>query len=181
MEIKETILQGCYIIYPKIFKDNRGLFFESYNKAELDEILGYEIRFIQDNHSMSAKGVLRGLHFQQGEHAQAKLVRVVSGEVLDVVVDLREGSPTYGQHFKTTLSAEDNKMLFIPKGMAHGFLCLQDNTIFTYKCDNYYNPESESGIMYNDPELNIDWEFPSEQIKLSEKDLQLPAFKNLAL
>ena len=181
MEIKETILQGCYIIYPKIFKDNRGLFFESYNKAELDEILGYEIRFIQDNHSMSAKGVLRGLHFQQGEHAQAKLVRVVSGEVLDVVVDLREGSPTYGQHFKTNLSAEDNKMLFIPKGIAHGFLCLQDNTIFTYKCDNYYHPESESGIMYNDPELNIDWEFPSEQIKLSEKDLKLPSFKNLAL
>ena len=147
----------------------------------LEDSLGYEVKFVQDNHSMSAKGVLRGLHFQVGKHAQAKLVRVTAGEVLDVVVDLRKDSPTFGKHYKTTLSGLNNKMLFIPKGMAHGFLCLQDNTVFTYKCDNYYHPESEGGIMYNDPDLNIDWEMPLDKIILSEKDLHLPAFKDLAL
>ena len=147
----------------------------------LEDSLGYEVKFVQDNHSMSAKGVLRGLHFQVGKHAQAKLVRVTAGEVLDVVVDLRKDSPTFGKHYKAMLSGLNNKMLFIPKGMAHGFLCLQDNTVFTYKCDNYYHPESEGGIMYNDPDLNIDWEMPLDKIILSEKDLHLPAFKDLAL
>ena len=181
MEIKETLLKGCYLIHPRIFEDSRGQFFESYNKAELEKLLGTEIRFVQDNHSVSSKGVLRGLHFQRGEHAQTKLVRVIAGEVLDVVVDMRPESPTYGQHFKTKLSAKNNNMLFIPKGMAHGFLCLSDPTIFTYKCDNYYHPESEGGIIYNDPSLNIDWEFPSDKIILSEKDKNLPAFNNLEL
>ena len=181
MEIKETTLKGCFTIQPKIFEDKRGLFFESYNKSELENSLGYEIRFVQDNHSISAKGVLRGLHFQFGKHAQAKLVRVTAGEVLDVVVDLRKDSPTFGKHYKTRLSGENNKILFIPKGMAHGFLCLQNDTVFTYKCDNYYHPESEGGIMYNDPDLNIDWELPLDKIILSEKDLHLPAFKDLAL
>ena len=138
--------------------------------------LGQEVNFVQDNESFSSKGVLRGLHFQKGKCAQAKLVRVVHGSVLDVAVDLSPDSTTYGQHFSIELSADNKKQLFVPRGFAHGFVVLSETAVFSYKCDNYYNKESESGIIYNDPTLNIDWKLPSEQLQLSEKDLQLPKF-----
>lgn len=179
--IKETILQGCYLIEPNIYNDHRGIFFESYNKREMDSQLGKSIEFVQDNQSISNKGVLRGLHYQEGIAAQAKLVRVVRGEVIDVVVDIRPESRSFGQYIKTRLSADNNKMIFIPKGMAHGFLSLQDQTVFVYKCDNYYKKEAERGILYSDPALNIDWEFPDEALILSEKDLALPKMEDLAL
>ena len=175
----ESSLQGCYIIEPKSFSDERGLFFESFNQREFVKITGQVHPYVQDNHSLSSKGVLRGLHFQDEPHAQAKIVRVVAGEVLDVVVDLRPGSSTFGKHFKTRLSASNGKILFIPRGMAHGFLALEDDTIFVYKCDNYYHRESERGIIYNDPQLGIDWEFPANELILSEKDRQLPQLSEL--
>ena len=146
----------------------------SYLKSVLESYLGHSIDFVQDNHSVSGKGVLRGLHYQKGEFAQAKLVRVTSGSVIDVVVDLRKGSPTYGEYYKTLLSAENKKILFVPRGMAHGFLALEDHTEFVYKCDNYYNKSAEEGIIYNDPSLNIDWEYPVDKMIISEKDRALP-------
>jgi dTDP-4-dehydrorhamnose 3,5-epimerase len=152
---------------------------ESYKKTLIDDFLGYEVEFVQDNESFSSKGILRGLHFQKGVYAQAKLVRVVQGAVLDVAVDLRLESPTYGQHFSIELSSENKKQLFIPRGFAHGFVVLSDTALFSYKCDNYYNKASESGIIYNDPTLNIDWKLPDDQLQLSEKDLQLPKFTAL--
>ena len=178
MEVKETKLKGCYLINPRVFNDHRGEFFEVFKKNEFEALLGQRLDFVQDNHSVSRKGVLRGLHFQEGENAQAKLVRVVKGEVLDVVVDLREESPTYGQHYKTRLSSTNRKILFIPRGMAHGFLSLTEEAIFTYKCDNYYNMKEEAGIIFNDPDLNIDWEYPTAELILSDKDLELPYFKD---
>ena len=181
MKITETILEGCYVLEPKIFEDERGIFFESYNKKDFEERIGLNIDFVQDNHSVSKKGVLRGLHFQKGENAQAKLVRVVKGEVLDVVVDIRKESPTFGRHFKIKLSDTNNKALFIPKGMAHGFLTLSEEAVFVYKCDSYYQKQAESGIMYNDEDLGIDWEYPSKKIILSKKDRQLPSLKALSL
>ena len=181
MEIKETTLKGCYLIEPNVYKDDRGEFFESFKKEELEAALGQPVNFIQDNHSVSHKGVLRGLHFQREPYAQAKLVRVVKGEVLDVVVDLRSGSPTYGQHYKTKLSSANRKILFIPKGMAHGFLSLTHDTVFTYKCDNYYHRDAEAGILFNDPELQIDWEYPLQDLILSDKDRNLPTLKQLTL
>ena len=162
---------------PKYFR----LTNQSYKKTILDDILGYKVEFVQDNESFSSKGVLRGLHFQKGVYAQAKLVRVVQGAVLDVAVDLRLESPTYGQHFSIELSSENKKQLFIPRGFAHGFVVLSDTALFSYKCDNYYNKSSESGIIYNDPTLNIDWKFPDDQLQLSKKDLELPQFKSLKL
>ncbi len=179
MKIEKTKLQDCYIISPNSFEDSRGLFFESYNKEVLEGKLGIPLNFVQDNHSLSNRGVLRGLHFQTGAQAQAKLVRVVAGEVIDIVVDIRKESPTFGQHLKVRLSAENQKMVFIPRGMAHGFLATEDNTIFVYKCDNYYHKSAESGIIYNDAELAIDWEFSADEITLSEKDKCLPGFKEL--
>ncbi len=181
MEILETTLKDCYLLEPKVYTDVRGAFFEAYRKDELEALIGQRVNFIQDNHSISKRGVLRGLHFQKDPHAQAKLVRVVKGEVLDVVVDLRNDSPTYGQHYKTRLSSGNRKMLFIPRGMAHGFLSLTEDTVFTYKCDNYFNRESEAGIRFNDPELEIDWEYPHKDIILSEKDKNLPTLKQLYL
>ncbi len=181
MNIKETILEGCFVVKPKIYKDERGFFFESYQKYRLEEGIGKQVNFVQDNISVSKKGVLRGLHYQTGEHAQAKLAQVLKGEVIDVVVDLRKGSKTFGKHFKLKLSSENRMAIFIPKGMAHGFLALTDEVIFTYKCDHYYHPEAERGIMYNDQDLNIDWEFPQHRIDLSAKDLQLSSFKHLSL
>ena len=181
MELKETTLKDCYLLEPKVHTDARGAFFEAYRKDELEALLGQRIDFVQDNHSVSKKGVLRGLHFQKEPYAQAKLVRVVEGEVLDVVVDLRTGSPTYGQHYKTRLSAENRKILFIPRGMAHGFLSLTEEAIFTYKCDNYYRKDAEAGILFNDPELQIDWEYPLQDLILSEKDRKLPTLKQLVL
>lgn len=179
MRITETVLKGCFIAEPKVFKDDRGLFYESYQAEKLHNALGYMVNFVQDNQSISKKGVLRGLHFQNGDHAQAKLVRVVKGEVLDVIVDLRKDSSTFGQHLKINLSEDNKKSIFIPKGMAHGFLTLSEEAIFTYKCDMYYHPSSEKGIIYNDKDLNIDWEVPIAGLLLSEKDLNLPTFKSV--
>jgi dTDP-4-dehydrorhamnose 3,5-epimerase len=178
MIAKETHLQGCYIIEPKIFNDQRGYFFESFNQKTLIDLLGIELNFVQDNESLSTKGVLRGLHYQTGIHAQAKLVRVIKGTVLDIVVDIREESKTYGEQFSIELSEDNKKQLFIPKGFAHGFIVLSETAIFSYKCDNYYNKASEGGIIYNDKHLNIDWQLPEKQLIISEKDLELPTFEN---
>jgi dTDP-4-dehydrorhamnose 3,5-epimerase len=181
LKLISTTLEDCFIIEPIIYRDKRGEFFESFNKRDLEKALGQPLSFVQDNHSVSHRGVLRGLHFQTGHKAQAKLVRVLKGEVLDVVVDLRKESRSYKKVFKTILSEKNNQMLFIPKGMAHGFLSLEDDTIFLYKCDEYYDNQSESGIIFNDPDLNINWGFPSDKIVLSEKDRKLPRLKDLKL
>lgn len=174
MEIEKTKLEGCVILKPRIFNDDRGYFFESYNEAKFKEVTGMEVKFVQDNQSFSTYGVLRGLHAQSGDHAQAKLVRVLSGEVLDVAVDVRPGSETFGQHVAVRLSAENNLQLFIPRGFLHGFIVLSDTAVFSYKCDNYYNKDSETGVIYNDPSIGIDWIVKDEELGLSEKDLILP-------
>ena len=179
MSIEPTFLDGCFIIRPKILNDARGSFFESYNKREFETQTGLDVNFVQDNQSFSKKGVLRGLHFQKGDFAQAKLVRVLQGEVLDVVVDLRPDSKTFKQHFSIILNDQNNLQLFIPRGFAHGFITLSDFSIFSYKCDNYYNKSSESGIKYNDPDLEIDWKFNRSEIELSEKDKNLPFLRDL--
>lgn len=162
---------------PDIFKDERGEFFESYNRRVLEDCIGEKIDFIQDNQSISKKGALRGLHFQKGRHAQSKLIRVVNGMVLDVIVDIRKESETFGQYFKIVLTADNNEMLFIPKGMAHGFVTLSKEATFLYKCDEYYNKKAEGGIIYNDSELNIDWEVNNDELIISAKDKLLPSFK----
>ncbi len=174
-----TILKDCFIIDPFVFGDERGYFFESYNKDKFDDLVGYEVDFIQDNESFSNKGVLRGLHFQKGTSSQAKLVRVIKGEVLDVVVDIRPNSSTFLKHFSIKLSAENKKQLFVPRGFAHGFIVLSDTAIFNYKCDNYYNKSSEAGIIYNDEQLNIDWVLDSNEYIISDKDKVLPTVKNI--
>ncbi len=177
MTVTETQLQGCFIIEPKVFEDQRGYFFETFNQNRFNELIGTEVNFVQDNESASTKGVLRGLHYQMGDYAQAKLVRAIEGVVLDIVVDLREDSKTYAQHFSLELSASNKTQLFVPKGFAHGFIVLSDTAIFSYKCDNYYNKASEGGIIYNDPQLNIDWRLPESEFIISEKDLELPTFE----
>ena len=174
MQVTETKLKGCFIIEPKVFEDERGYFFESFNHKAFCKAVGQQVNFVQDNQSFSKKGVLRGLHFQKGEHAQAKLVRVLEGIVLDVAVDLREGSPTYGEYVSVELTAYNKKQLFIPRGFAHGFVVLSETAHFFYKCDNYYNKESEGGIKYNNPHLNIDWKISPEDMLVSEKDKELP-------
>ena len=178
MKVSETHLEGCFVIEPKVFEDDRGSFFESFRKEVFEKKTGLKVDFIQDNQSISQKGVLRGLHMQKGEFAQAKLVRVVHGKVLDVAVDVRRNSPTFGEHFSIELSSENNTQLFVPKGFLHGFVTLENNTIVVYKCDNYYNVEMESGVLYNDPELNIDWMLTAEEIVVSEKDKKLNLFKS---
>lgn len=170
MKIVNTILPDCIIIEPTIFKDERGYFYESFNEEKFNQLTGQNIRFVQDNQSFSTYGVLRGLHFQRGEHAQAKLVRVLKGEVLDVAVDIRPESPTFGEHFSMILSAENKLQLFLPRGFAHGFVVLSGEAEFFYKCDSYYNKASESSILYNDPELDIDWGLDMSEIIVSEKD-----------
>jgi dTDP-4-dehydrorhamnose 3,5-epimerase len=174
MEIIQTRLKDCFILKPHVYSDHRGYFFESYNQKQFVELAGFEVHFIQDNQAKSDYGTLRGLHFQRGENAQAKLVRVFQGKVLDVVVDLRKDSPTYLQHYTIELSTENNLQLFVPRGFAHGYSVLEDNTVFCYKCDNYYNKSSEGGIYYADEKLAIDWKLPAEAIILSEKDKHLP-------
>ncbi len=174
MIITETILKGCFTIQPKVFKDDRGYFFESYNQQSFEEIIGEKIAFVQDNQSLSSYGTVRGLHFQKGENAQAKLVRVIQGRVLDIAVDLRKESSTYGQWCGVELSEENNLQFYIPRGFAHGFSVISDTAIFSYKCDNYYNKASEGGIIYNDKTLHIDWQVPEDKMILSEKDLILP-------
>ena len=176
MKINKTFIEDLLIIQPLLFKDDRGFFCESYNKKNLDKII--KIVFVQDNESKSNKGVVRGLHFQLPPFDQAKLVRCVSGKILDVAVDLRTNSKTYGKPFSIELSSENNKQLFVPKGFAHGFQVLSQTAVISYKVDNYYNPKSDSGIIWNDKDLSIDWNFDIKPI-LSVKDLKLKAFKNL--
>ena len=178
MNFIPTNALGCFSIEPKIIYDQRGYFMESFNEKTFQEGVGQNVHFVQDNQSFSTKGVLRGLHYQTGEHAQAKLVRVLQGEVLDVAVDVRPNSKTYGEHFSILLSAENQKQFFIPRGFAHGFLVLSATATFFYKCDNFYNKESEGGLIYNDPSLNIDWKFPKEELIISDKDLILPNLEN---
>ncbi|MFT4153281.1 dTDP-4-dehydrorhamnose 3,5-epimerase [Parafilimonas sp.] len=170
MQIEATPLQDCYIIHDTVFADSRGYFFESFNAQKFTELTGVNTPFVQDNQSSSTRGVLRGLHAQTGEHAQAKLVRVLSGKVLDVAVDLRKYSPSFGKAFSIELTGDNHKQLYIPRGFAHGFVVLSDTAVFFYKCDNFYNKESELGILYNDPQLNINWQLPKADIILSEKD-----------
>lgn len=177
MNVEETYLKGCFVIQPKIFRDKRGYFFESFNKKSFYLATGEDINFVQDNESFSTRGVLRGLHFQCGEYAQAKLVRVIKGKVMDIAVDIRKDSKTFGKHLSVELSEDNKKQIFIPRGFAHGFIVLSDEAIFSYKCDNYYNKDSEEGIVYNDPTLNIDWRLPEHEILVSEKDTLLPQFK----
>ena len=178
MTITPTELQGCFIITPRIFNDERGYFFESYNTQSFNQAVGYDVNFVQDNQSFSTRGVLRGLHFQKGEHAQAKLVRVTQGEVLDIVVDLRKASASYGQYISVKLSSENHQQFFIPRGFAHGFIVLSDSAIFQYKCDNYYDKASEGGLHYADPDLNIEWGMSADELVVSEKDLELPFLKD---
>jgi len=175
MNITKTDIEGLIIIEPQIFKDSRGAFFESWNAKKFKQ-LGINEDFVQDNQSVSSKGVLRGLHFQNPPYAQAKLVRVLKGSVLDIAVDLRNNSTTYGMHVSVILSEENNKSFFIPKGFAHGFLSLEDNTIFNYKCSDYYNKKSEGSLLWNDDDLKIDWQIDNPLV--SEKDLQADLFKN---
>jgi dTDP-4-dehydrorhamnose 3,5-epimerase len=181
VKILSTDISGCFEIRTKCYKDARGWFYESYQKQQFDEALGYAVDFVQDNTSLSGKHVLRGLHYQRDQWAQSKLVHVVRGRVLDVIVDLRPESPSFKKTLILELSGGDGQMLFIPKGLAHGFLSLEDQTVFCYKCDAYYHPEAEAGIRFNDPELNIDWGIPEANITLSDKDLQLPFLKDIGL
>ena len=178
MKVIDTSIEGAYIIEPRIFSDSRGYFFESYSQKEFDEKIG-PIRFVQDNESYSSYGVLRGLHFQKPPFAQSKLVRVISGRVLDVAVDIRRGSPTYGQHVAVELSGENHRQFFIPRGFAHGFVVLSETALFQYKCDNFYAPQSEGAIAWDDPDLAIDWRIPADRILLSEKDRSHPLLKDM--
>ncbi len=181
MKATETNLSGCFILEPNVFSDKRGYFFESFNKELFNTLAGKNVEFVQDNQSFSSKGVIRAIHYQLGEHAQAKLVRVLSGTVLDVAVDLRKDSPTFKQHVAIELSSENKKQLFIPRGFGHGFVVLSETAEFFYKCDNYYNKVAEGGIIFNDGTLNIDWKLPANQYKVSEKDLVLPTIENAIL
>lgn len=177
MPFIETGFVGLKIFEPRVFTDSRGYFFEVFNEQSFNDA-GIDVKFVQDNESKSQRGVLRGLHYQQNPMAQAKLVRVVEGEVLDVVVDIRKGSPTFGKVYSLLLTGENKKQLFIPRGFAHGFSVLSETVIFQYKCDNFYNKESEGGILFNDPALNIDWGFDFSEAIVSDKDKVLPLFKD---
>ena len=177
MKIKETHIKGLLVIEPDVFGDARGYFMESFSERKFAAHTGIDVKFVQDNESRSSYGVVRGLHFQRAPHAQAKLVRVVSGRALDVAVDLREGSETYGKHFSIELSGENHLQVFIPKGFAHGFATLSEAVVFQYKCDEYYAPDSEAAIIWNDPDLNIDWRLPAEDVLVSDKDKNHPKLK----
>jgi len=178
MNFIKTKIKDLLIIEPKIWKDDRGYFYESYSKRNFDEA-GINASFVQDNQSLSQKGTLRGLHAQSGEHAQGKLVRVIKGRVIDVAVDIRKSSETYGQHVAIELSEDNHLMFWVPPGFLHGFITLEDDTIFAYKVTGLYNKNSEFGVVWNDPDLNIDWGIAAEDIILSEKDKVLPQFKDL--
>ena len=178
MQVIKTPLDGVLIIEPRIFKDARGYFFESYNKKTFDEAIGRKVDFVQDNESMSSRGVMRGLHFQRPPYTQAKLVRCVRGRVLDVAVDLRKGSPTYGRHVAVELSEDNHRQFFVPRGFAHGFAVLSDVAVFQYKCDNYYAPESDGGLSIADESLGIDWQLDPSEALLSDKDTKHPLLKD---
>lgn len=177
MKLQKTPLKDCYILKPTIFRDKRGLFYETYNQDVFKNITGIKTEFIQDNQSISKKGVLRGLHFQRGERAQAKLVQVAKGKVLDIVVDIRKDSTTFGKSFSVMLDDVERLQLYVPRGFAHGFITISEESIFSYKCDNYYDKASEAGIIYNDATLALDWHLPSEEFIISDKDLELPSFE----
>ncbi len=181
MNFIETKLSGCFILKPEIFTDKRGFFFEPYNKERFENGIGREVDFVQDNQSFSEYGVIRGLHYQIGSNAQAKLVRVLNGIVLDVAVDLRKESQTFGEHVAVELSDSNKIQFFIPRGFAHGFAVLSETAEFFYKCDNYYNKESEGGIIFNDTNFDIDWKLPINDIKVSKKDLSLPVLHKARL
>ena len=176
MKITETSLKGCYIVEPTKYGDSRGYFMESFNEKTFNEATGTKIHFVQDNQSYSTRGVLRGLHAQKGEHAQAKLVRVLEGEVLDVAVDVRPESETFGEYVAVRLSAENNLQLFVPRGFLHGFVVLSETATFFYKCDNFYNKESECGVHPLDTDLAVDWQIPVEEMLLSDKDKEAQSF-----
>lgn len=176
MKVKSTPLQDCYIIEPTVFEDDRGYFFEKFNEKTFEELTSQNGHFVQDNISKSSYGVLRGLHLQKGEHAQAKLVSCLEGKVFDVAVDLRENSLTFGKWFGIELTAENKLQLYVPRGFGHGFSVLSKTAVFSYKCDNFYNKESEGGVLWNDSDLNIDWQLPKNDVILSEKDMVMPAF-----
>ena len=178
MNLIHTKLEGCFVLEPNVIGDERGYFYESYNKNTFERLAGLTVNFVQDNQSFSKRGVLRGLHYQYGDMAQAKLVRVLSGAVLDVAVDLRRDSPTFTQYVAVELSAENKKQLFIPRGFAHGFLVLSETAEFSYKCDNFYSKAHEGGIIYNDKTLNIDWQLAVDELVISEKDAVLPPFED---
>ena len=178
MEFKKTNLEGVYIIEPKVFNDSRGYFFEAWKKEEFEQHIG-PVEFIQDNESKSSYGVLRGLHYQKGDFSQAKLVRVIKGRVLDVAVDIRPSSPTFGQHVMAELSEENKRQFFIPRGFAHGFLVLSEEAVFTYKVDNVYAPQAEAGIRWDDPDLGIKWPIDPKEVLTSEKDLKQPRFSDI--
>ncbi|MDY6093235.1 MAG: dTDP-4-dehydrorhamnose 3,5-epimerase [Prevotella sp.] len=177
MEFKKTFIDGVYVIEPKVFEDNRGYFFESFKQQEFEQAVGY-IDFVQDNESKSNYGVLRGLHYQKGEYSQAKLVRVIRGKVLDVAVDLRKSSPTFGKYVMVELSEDNKHQLFIPRGFAHGFLVMSDEAIFTYKVDNVYAPKAEASIRWDDPTIGIQWPMMMDEVKTSEKDMKGVWFKD---
>ena len=177
MEYKKTTIEGVYIIEPKVFNDARGYFFEAWKKEDFEQHIG-KVEFVQDNESKSSYGVLRGLHYQKGDCSQAKLVRVIKGKVLDVAVDIRRSSPTFGKYVMVELSDENKRQFFIPRGFAHGFLVLSDEAIFTYKVDNAYAPQADAGIRWNDPDINIQWPIDPAQVQTSEKDLKQPFLKD---
>lgn len=177
MEVKKTAIEGVYIIEPRVFEDARGYFFESFSQREFDEKIG-PVTFVQDNESMSRYGVMRGLHFQRPPFTQSKLIRCVKGAVLDVAVDIRKGSPTYGQHVAVELTEENHLQFFIPKGFAHGFAVLSETAVFQYKCDEFYHPEADGGIRILDDSLGIDWRIPTDHAILSEKDTKHPLLKD---
>ena len=179
MTIQETKLKDCFIINDTVFTDARGYFFESFNQQRFAALTGISVNFVQDNQSKSTRGVLRGIHFQQSEHAQAKLVRVLEGSVLDVAVDLRKNSPTFGQYEAVELSADNHLQLFVPRGFGHAFVVLSPVATFFYKCDNFYNKASEGGIIYNDTTIGINWQIEATEILLSEKDAALPTFNQV--
>ena len=176
MKIKETPLKDCYIIEPTVIEDERGYFYEKFNEKKFEELTGLNGHFVQDNISKSSYGILRGIHLQKGEHAQAKLVSCLEGKVFDVAVDLRRNSPTFGKWFGVELTPENKLQLYVPRGFGHGFSVLSETAVFAYKCDNFYHKESEGSIIWNDSHLNIDWKLPTESVILSEKDKTLPLF-----
>ena len=178
MNIIKTEIEGLLILEPKIFGDSRGYFYESYNKQRFEEVTGLNINFVQDNQSKSCYGVLRGLHFQKPPYAQSKLVRCVKGQILDISVDIRKSSPTFGKYAAVELTEDNHRQLFIPHGFAHGFVVLSDEAIFQYKCDNFYHKESEGAVAWNDPEINIDWTIPFDDVILSDKDKVNPLLKD---
>ncbi|KAA0690813.1 dTDP-4-dehydrorhamnose 3,5-epimerase [Halopseudomonas laoshanensis] len=179
MKFTPQAIPDVILFEPKVHGDQRGYFAETFRQDVFDQAAGYKVEFIQDNESSSSRGVLRGLHFQLAPHAQSKLVRVIKGAVLDVAVDIRQGSPTFGQHVAVELTEENKHQLFVPRGFAHGFVVLSEQAIFAYKVDNYYSPECDRGLAWNDPDLNIDWQVPEQDIKLSDKDARQPTLATL--